>query len=77
MKIVNQTVGRAIRHKNDYAAIILVDRRYKGDKVIDSMPDWLTRNKQVVSSADTLKERLKDFFANMRIKYPSESLYTT
>ena len=28
MKAVNQALGRVIRHKNDYGAIILIEERY-------------------------------------------------
>lgn len=28
MRAVNQAVGRVIRHRNDYGAIILADERY-------------------------------------------------
>lgn len=32
MKIVNQTLGRALRHKNDFASLILIDQRYESLK---------------------------------------------
>ena len=42
MRAVNQSVGRAIRHQNDYASIVLIDRRYKEDKmVLAGLPGWL------------------------------------
>ncbi|KAF2687652.1 DNA repair helicase [Lentithecium fluviatile CBS 122367] len=41
MRAVNQCVGRAIRHKNDYAAILMVDRRYGGQRIQAKLPGWI------------------------------------
>ena len=44
LRAVNQSVGRAIRHAQDYAAILLLDRRYTTDQRIRSgLPAWLKR----------------------------------
>lgn len=39
MRIVNQTVGRAIRHRNDKAKIYLVDERFT--RSIGKLSKWL------------------------------------
>ena len=46
MREVNQIIGRCIRHAKDYAAIFLVDERYKQKGIspnhhIDKLAKWL------------------------------------
>ena len=41
MRMVNQSIGRAIRHKNDYASIILLDRRYNTKRITTKLPGWI------------------------------------
>ncbi|KAJ3016684.1 DEAD H (Asp-Glu-Ala-Asp His) box helicase 11 [Thoreauomyces humboldtii] len=42
MKAVNQSIGRAIRHKDDYAAIVLLDQRYGTSRIRKKLPGWIT-----------------------------------
>ncbi|KAI7873826.1 DNA repair helicase [Lichtheimia hyalospora FSU 10163] len=41
MRGVNQSIGRAIRHKNDYATIILLDQRYSTPRISNKLPKWI------------------------------------
>ncbi|XP_060167253.1 uncharacterized protein LOC132598418 isoform X1 [Lycium barbarum] len=61
MKAVNQSIGRAIRHINDYAAILLVDTRYSFDPSerssshsTNKLPQWI--KSRLVSSTKNYGE---------------------
>ncbi|KAK7757539.1 ATP-dependent DNA helicase chl1 [Diatrype stigma] len=41
MRAVNQSIGRAVRHRGDYAAIVLLDRRFASDRVRGKLPGWI------------------------------------
>uniref|UniRef100_A0A5K3EZ52 Helicase ATP-binding domain-containing protein n=1 Tax=Mesocestoides corti TaxID=53468 RepID=A0A5K3EZ52_MESCO len=40
MRAVNQTIGRAIRHARDYAAVFLLDQRFARRQLRDQLPTW-------------------------------------
>ncbi|GAB1205703.1 ATP-dependent DNA helicase chl1 [Aspergillus pseudonomiae] len=52
MRAVNQCIGRAIRHRNDYAAIVLMDRRYDKPAIQGKLPAWI---KQSMASSPALR----------------------
>ena len=41
MKTLNQSIGRAIRHINDYATIILLDQRFTNKGIQKKLPKWI------------------------------------
>uniref|UniRef100_A0A8C9U9S9 DEAD/H (Asp-Glu-Ala-Asp/His) box helicase 11 n=1 Tax=Scleropages formosus TaxID=113540 RepID=A0A8C9U9S9_SCLFO len=47
MKAVNQSIGRAIRHRGDYASILLLDRRYSRPTTLHKLPEWIRRSTRV------------------------------
>lgn len=76
MKAVNQSIGRAIRHINDYAAILLVDTRYATDSSkrnsshpTNKLPKWI--KDRFVASADygEVHRMLHQFFKHNKKKW--------
>lgn len=41
LKAVNQSIGRAIRHQNDFAALLLLDVRYGRSEIRQGLPGWI------------------------------------
>jgi hypothetical protein len=71
-RALNQAVGRCIRHKHDYGAIILVDERYSKDqRHIGSLSKWF---RSVVKNYDSYGEamvNLRYFYEQIRKNPPA------
>ncbi|RCV15701.1 hypothetical protein SETIT_3G078400v2 [Setaria italica] len=69
MKAVNQSIGRAIRHINDYAAMLLVDSRYaqaSSSKSFscptDKLPQWIKARLSCAQNYGEVHRLLHQFF---------------
>ena len=62
MRVVNQCIGRAIRHKEDYAAILLIDNRYSQSRVNGKLPGWIKSNLSNCYDAREASASLRSFF---------------
>ncbi|ORY01038.1 helicase C-terminal domain-domain-containing protein [Clohesyomyces aquaticus] len=74
MRAVNQTVGRAIRHRGDYAAILMLDRRYSGERIQAKLPGWVRGSLASGAGVSQVVSRLDEFFAG---KCEELGAYTT
>jgi chromosome transmission fidelity protein 1 len=63
MRAVNQCVGRAIRHQKDYAAILMLDRRYSGQRIQAKLPQWIRKSLASGAGVRDAERSLDDFFA--------------
>lgn len=71
MKVVNQSVGRAIRHIHDYASIVLVDGRYDTVKVHRLLPGWIRASMRPTATYTNTLQDITQFFAERRATNPS------
>ncbi|KAI8906457.1 putative ATP-dependent RNA helicase DDX11-like protein 8-like protein [Gorgonomyces haynaldii] len=62
MKQVNQCIGRAIRHKNDYAAICLLDERYANKRLFEKLPKWIRDCDIQQKSVEQAVQAIQGFF---------------
>ncbi|XP_077196078.1 ATP-dependent DNA helicase DDX11 isoform X2 [Paroedura picta] len=66
MKAVNQSIGRAIRHREDFASIVLLDRRYARPAVSHRLPQWIRSRAQVEVAFGPAFAALRKFHAEKR-----------
>ncbi len=60
-RALNQALGRCIRHRNDYGAVILADPRYNEQRTLDGVSRWLRAGVQTGLKGGELMERLSQF----------------
>lgn len=65
MRAVNQSIGRAIRHRSDYAAMLLIDARYGSPRVSNGLPGWIAPRLATCSSLRSVIPALRGFFATI------------
>lgn len=73
-RAVNQAIGRVIRHKNDYGAILLCDTRFNNPKLKNQLSGWLRSYcNSSVKFGETISELCR-FFKNAEKDLPSPRL---
>ncbi|CAL8263560.1 unnamed protein product [Merluccius merluccius] len=66
MKAVNQSIGRAIRHRGDYASIVLCDRRYSRPTTLSKLPEWIRTQTSTHASFGPAFAALRKFFVEKK-----------
>ncbi|KAL1925428.1 uncharacterized protein VTP21DRAFT_311 [Calcarisporiella thermophila] len=64
-RAVNQAIGRVIRHKNDYGAILLCDERFSSAASISQLPVWVRPFVKVYNQFGEAQGHLTKFFKRM------------
>ncbi|KAL1752428.1 helicase C-terminal domain-containing protein [Schizophyllum commune] len=63
MNAVNQSIGRAIRHQGDWAALVLLDRRYANNTAIrNKLPKWIGSGLTVADTYGMVIKELATFY---------------
>ncbi|GJQ84726.1 hypothetical protein Trydic_g21131 [Trypoxylus dichotomus] len=69
-RAVNQAIGRVIRHKDDYGAILLLDNRFNSAIIKSQMSKWLRDKIDVVSNFGVGLRDMRSFFKNAEETLP-------
>ncbi|CAF4647698.1 unnamed protein product [Rotaria sp. Silwood1] len=71
-KAINQSIGRAIRHRGDYACLLLIDKRYSKANIPSKLPHWLANSFHQMKNFNETSNALQQFFVR-RSNKPTSS----
>lgn len=63
-RAVNQAIGRIIRHKYDYGAILLLDSRFNNQTIKSQLSLWLRNQIKPVNNFGEVIRDLRNFYKN-------------
>ncbi|XP_044748061.1 regulator of telomere elongation helicase 1 homolog isoform X2 [Coccinella septempunctata] len=69
-RAVNQAIGRVIRHRNDYGAILLLDERFKNPNIQSQLSSWLRDRIKIVQNFGEITRDLRLFYKHASEKFP-------
>ncbi|KFM76132.1 Regulator of telomere elongation helicase 1-like protein, partial [Stegodyphus mimosarum] len=75
-RAVNQAIGRVIRHKDDFGAILLCDDRFKQVRIQNQLSKWIHGHVHVFDSFGPVLKQLSSFFKALD-KEPLKSKFDT
>ena len=58
--------GRAIRHRGDWAALVLVDARYASPRIRGKLPQWIGKDLTVAETFGEAVRELGRFYREKR-----------
>jgi chromosome transmission fidelity protein 1 len=67
LRAVNQAIGRAIRHRGDWAGIVLIDERWRGERVRGKLSGWIQENLGVSSGFGEVAGKIGSFLRSKRV----------
>ncbi|CAL1684007.1 unnamed protein product [Lasius platythorax] len=73
-RAVNQAIGRIIRHKNDYGAVILCDCRFENPNFKKQLSAWLRPYIRKFTNFGMITKELRDFFRNAENTLPQPDI---
>ncbi|KAL1509176.1 hypothetical protein ABEB36_003952 [Hypothenemus hampei] len=68
-RAVNQAIGRVIRHKNDYGAILLLDERFNSPTIKSQLSKWLWDHIKLVNKYGEVIRDISQFFKKAQSEF--------
>ncbi|POM60773.1 DEAD2 domain containing hypothetical protein [Phytophthora palmivora] len=69
-RALNQALGRCIRHRRDYGAVILIDSRHRNNIHGNSLSKWMRPHVQEFRSSEDCNSLFTDFFQRNQVEMP-------
>ncbi|KAI0783751.1 helicase C-terminal domain-containing protein [Abortiporus biennis] len=66
MNSVNQSIGRAIRHRADWSSLVLIDARYTAARIRNKLPKWIGERVVVTETFGEVMKEMGRFYREKR-----------